>query len=111
MIRFKSKAAGDVLMLQDHADRLLQALGREPAPRGIFEVQHMGLIRERLQQAIDDDARRRAEQAGSAGSAAAVHEAFGAADAGDLPLRQRWWPMMELLRHAQDAEEPIVWGV
>jgi hypothetical protein len=28
-----------------------------------------------------------------------------------LGLRQRLWPMVEMLRRAQAAQEPVVWGV
>ena len=38
--KFRSKASGDVIMLQAHGDALLRLLGREPAPKGIFETAH-----------------------------------------------------------------------
>lgn len=33
---FRSKAGAEVLMLDAHADAVLRALGREPAPQGVF---------------------------------------------------------------------------
>ncbi|MFY7855090.1 MAG: DUF1840 family protein, partial [Rubrivivax sp.] len=38
--KFRSKASGDVIMLQADGDALLRLLGREPAPKGIFETAH-----------------------------------------------------------------------
>ena len=35
--KFKSKAAGDVIMLAPTGDHLMRLIGREPAPKGIFE--------------------------------------------------------------------------
>ena len=37
MLRFHSKAGADILMLQGDGEAVLRALGREPAPQGIFE--------------------------------------------------------------------------
>ena len=37
---FKSKAAGDVLMLGASGDRLLRTIGKEPAAKGIIEPQY-----------------------------------------------------------------------
>lgn len=96
--KFKSKASGDVIMLGAQGDQLLRLLGREPAPKGIFEVADMPALEARL--------------------AAAVAEAADAApdDEGGqrepvVALRQRLWPMIEMLRRCHAAGEPIVWGV
>ena len=35
LYRFRSKASGDVLMLEPQGDELLRALGREPAGAGM----------------------------------------------------------------------------
>ena len=36
--KFKSKAAGDVIMLGPGGDQVLRIIGREPAAKGIIEV-------------------------------------------------------------------------
>ena len=41
LYKFKSKAAGDLILLEPAGNRLLQILGREPSPQGIFEWEHM----------------------------------------------------------------------
>ena len=40
--KFKSKAAGDVIMMGPTGDQVLRAVGREPAAKGIIEVAAMG---------------------------------------------------------------------
>jgi Domain of unknown function (DUF1840) len=94
--RFKSAATGDLIMLAPNGDQMLRILGREPAPQGIIEVAAMPAAIAALLAAIareetppeDEDER--------------------------LPpvgLRQRLWPMIEMLRRAQAADAAVVWGV
>ncbi len=95
--KFKSQATGDVIMLGPQGDQLLRLAGREPALKGIFEVGDMPALM------------------------AAWHAAIAAEEAQPTPLdesrpapvvlRQRLWPMVEMLRRAQRANEPVVWGV
>jgi len=105
LYKFKCKAAGDVIMLGPNGDQLLGLLGREPSAQGIIEVAAMPAALQALQAAIDAEAARAAE-------AGEGEEADGqAAGARVVALRQRLWPMMELLRRAHAAEVPVVWGV
>lgn len=104
--KFKSKATGDVVMLGVNGDQLLRIMGREPAAQGIFEVDDMPRLRQLLEQAVV------AEEA-----ARAQAEAEAAAEGKQLPprdgvgLRQRVWPLVEMMKRAQAAGYPIVWGV
>lgn len=100
--RFRSKATGDTLMLGPHGDLLLRLIGREPAPKGIIEVDAMPAAIGALQRAAEEDAARRGEPA-------APDEPVEPQDS--VGLRQRVWPMVEMMRAAHAAKEPIVWGV
>ncbi len=93
--KFKSKAAGDVIMLGPQGDQMLRLIGREPSPRGIVEVADMAPARQALQAAIDADERPPED--------ADAQPAVG--------LRQRLWPMVEMLRRSEEAGQPVVWGV
>lgn len=107
--KFRSKAAGDVIMMGPTGDRVLAAIGREAAPKGILEPAAMASAMAALEAAIaaDDEARRRAAQDDDGGEQAPV-----AADGGDaMSLRRRAWPLIEMMKRAQAAGEPIVWGV
>jgi hypothetical protein len=106
LYKFKSKAAGDVVMLGPNGDQLLRLLGREPAPQGIFEVADMPALRAALEQAVlaeeAEQARAQAEAAAE-GRRLPAHEGFG--------LRQRVWPLLDMMKRAEAAHHPIAWGV
>jgi hypothetical protein len=114
--KFKSPATGDLIMLGANGDQLLRLLGREPAPQGIIETAAMPAAIEALRTAIEQDEARRAQAAADAADAAdpAGDAEPGAADAAaqrSVGLRQRLWPMVEMLRRAHAADAPVVWGV
>jgi hypothetical protein len=92
--KFKSKAAGDVIMLQPHGEQLLRLIGREPAPKGIIEVPDMPAAIRALQDA--------------AAQGDTPDDANGERVVG---LKQRLWPMIEMMKRTHAAGEPIVWGV
>ncbi len=95
LYKFKSKAAGDVIMLGPNGDQLLRIVGREPAPKGIFELAQMPGIIAALEAAVvaDEVARAGDDKHGDA-----------------VALRQRAWPLVEMLRRALGAGEVITWG-
>lgn len=105
MYKFRSQAAADLIMLTPTGDRVLALLGREPAPKGIIEVADMAQAIERLTAAVADDdaARQRAPTEEEGGEPHRPAEA--------VSLRQRVWPLVQMLRICQAADEPIVWGV
>ncbi|HEU5294065.1 MAG TPA: DUF1840 domain-containing protein [Burkholderiaceae bacterium] len=93
--KFKSKAAGDVIMLQPHGDQLLRLIGREPAAKGIID-------------AVDMPGAMRALQDAAAQAQQPADDASGERGVG---LKQRVWPMIEMMKRSHAAGEPIVWGV
>ena len=96
--KFKSAATGDVIMLGPHGDQLLRLLGREPAATGIIEAVAMPVAVATLQAAIAAQ-----EQGPVDDTEASARPA--------VALRQRLWPMIDMLRRSQVAGEPVVWGV
>lgn len=102
--KFRSKAAGDTVMLGPQGDQFLRAIGREPSAQGIIEVAAMPAALTALQQAIEQDAAARAQQP-------ADEALLEAAGQDPIALRRRLWPMVEMIRRAQAADEPVVWGV
>jgi hypothetical protein len=104
LYKFKSKAAGDVIMLGPNGDAVMRLVGREPAAKGIFEVQHLPQLIATLEKAVtDDDACRRQPQAGDEEDKKSVGDGIG--------LRQRVWPLVEMMCRSHAQNEPIVWGV
>jgi hypothetical protein len=106
LYRFKSKAGADVVMLGESGDALLQLLGRQPAPQGILQAQDLAALIASL-------------EAGVAADEARFQQAIEAAkaDGGPAPqrtgvsLRQRAWPLRELLLQSQRQGADVVWGV
>jgi Domain of unknown function (DUF1840) len=95
LYKFKSKAGGDVIMTGPHGDQLLRLLGREPAAQGILLPQDLPPAIAALEAAVaaeelpvDDDAQPR-----------------------PIGLRQRAWPLLEMMKRARAQDKEIVWGV
>jgi hypothetical protein len=101
--KFHSKATGDLIMLGPHGDQLLRLLGREPSAQGIIEPAQMPAAIAALQAA--------AQQAQPPEAADDDDRDADEAPRDRVSLRQRLWPMVEMLRRAADAGEPVVWGV
>ena len=98
LYKFKSKAAGDVIMTQPVGERMLSLIGKPASAQGIIEVDQLQAAMSALESAVAAESPKAAE-----GDAATPR-----ADA--VSLRQRVWPMVEMMKRALAAKEPIVWG-
>ena len=101
--KFRSNATGDLIMLGPNGDRMLRLIGREPAGKGIIEPADMPGAIASLEAAIA------AEEAEHGERAERGDDQERAADA--VALGPRMWPMIEMMKRAHGADEPIVWGV
>lgn len=106
LYKFKSKAAGDVIMTQPVGDALLRSIGRDAAPKGIFEVADLPAAIQAIEAAIAADEAARAE---AEAEARAAGRALGPREG--VTMRQRAWPLVEMMKRAQSAGQDIVWGV
>lgn len=99
--KFKSAVAGDVIMLGPTGDKVLGLIGKAAAPQGIIEPADMPAAIQALANAVaaDEAARETACDDPDAPKPDAIS------------LRQRTWPLTQMLRRALAADEPIVWGV
>jgi hypothetical protein len=99
--KFKSKVTGDVIMMEPGGVAVLRIIGKEPAAKGIIESSSMPAAMKAIEQAV------------------AADEAAGKPDGDDakpgkgdgVTLRQRAWPLLEMMKRAHAAGESIVWGV
>ena len=104
--KFKSKAAGDVIMMGPSGDDVLRLIGKSPSATGIIEVGAMPGAIGAIEQAIAADEAARAQ---------AVKDA--AAEGTTLPprdsvtLRQRAWPLVDMMKRSIGEKSDIVWGV
>ena len=105
LYKFKSKAGADVIMMGPQGEQVLRLLGRDPAAPGIFLGDQLPQAVAALEQAVADDesafARQQAE-AKAAGEPAPRREG--------VTLKQRAWPLVELMRHALKDGEDVSWG-
>lgn len=106
LYKFKSKAAGDLIMLEPNGRRVLEIIGKDPAPQGIIEPSQMPAALAALESAITRE---------ESGQQAAIEEAKAKGEApprfGEVSLRQRAVPFIDMLKRCEKAGKEIVWGV
>jgi len=104
--KFKSKAAGDVIMMGPSGEQVLRSIGKQPASQGIIEPAAMPAAIAAIETAIADEERARRDadaEASAEGRKPMPSEA--------VSLRQRAWPLVEMMKRAHAEGEDIVWGV
>ena len=105
LYKFKSKATGDLIMLEPNGRRVLEIIGKPAEPQGIVLPEQMDAALTALQAAVD---------AAEAARQATVKEARLRGD--DPPpqepvsLRTRVHPFMEMLRACKSSNNNIIWG-
>lgn len=109
MYKFKSRAAGDLIMLEPNGRQILSIIGKYDGPaetKGILLPDHMPAAIAALEAAVTRDEALQAEmaqQAKAAGKEPARSEG--------ISLRQRAVPFIEMMRRCHKADKEIVWGV
>jgi len=102
--KFRSKSAGDVIMMGPSGDQVLRIIGKSPAPTGIIEPAAMPAAIAAIERAIvaEDEACKQTE-------AEAEGKKLPPRDA--VSLRQRAWPLVEMMKRSQAEGHEVVWGV
>lgn len=100
LYKFKSKAAGDLIMLEPHGRRVLEAIGKHAGPSGIILPSEMPAAIAALT----------AVMSGNEGGQAA-EEDDDVSRAQRVSLRQRILPFLDMLKRCAAADKEIVWGV
>jgi hypothetical protein len=107
LYKFKSKATGDLIMLQANGRRVLEIIGKDTSspggiilppqmPAAIAALEAAVAKEEQAQQALIEEARARGESP----------PRFEA-----IALRQRTLPFIDMLRRCHKEDKEIVWGV
>lgn len=106
LYKFKSKAAGDVIMLQANGDQILEIIGKDRTAKGIILPEQMPAAITALEQAV------------AQGQSAQTDTHDAASDQPDnttpserVSLHQRAAPFIDMLRRCHAAGKEIVWGV
>jgi hypothetical protein len=93
-------------MMQPGGDRLLRIIGKDSAARGIIEPAALPAAIKAVESAIAREERLRAQAA-----QASVQEDCAASHNARVTLRQRAWPLLEMMKSAHAAAREIVWAV
>ena len=105
LVTFSSKAGADILMLGEHAKPLLRIAGKiieTPFPaRGVFAADQLPDAIARLERASQADQ----------SSEPSVDEEYAGDEGGKIAvsLRQRAFPLLDLMRRAQKSGHPVLW--
>jgi hypothetical protein len=98
LLIFRSRAASEILMQSENAARLLEIIGKPLSERGVIGSAQIDAALARLEAAV------------------ALEPAAGAADAdparpSPVGLRQRAYPLIQMLRAARDRQVDVTWGI
>ena len=106
LYKFKSRATGDLIMLEPDGRHILEIIGKTPGPQGIIRVAEMLPAVAALNAAI---AKSEADHHALVEAAGGPAHAPPASDA--VTLRQRAVPFIQMLNECVQAQKDIVWGV
>lgn len=107
LYKFKSKATGDLIMLEPQGRQILQIIGKAPDAKGVVLSSEMPNAISALRKAVEmeeaemdavaqeDDGSERHEHAGIRG----------------IRLKQRVVPFIDMLQRAHAEQVDVVWGV
>jgi Domain of unknown function (DUF1840) len=99
IVIFRSRAASQIIMLAHDAEILLTLLGKCPGERGVIKAHDISEAIRTLRQAIlaqgDEDVPANKE----------VDSPY------TVGLRQRAFPLMQMLQAAQERQVDVTWGI
>ena len=109
MYKFKSRAAGDLIMLEPNGRQILFILGHTDAAsltQGILLPEHMPEAIAKLEAAILADETHKAQLIQEAKAKGEPTPRFDG-----ISLHQRALPFIEMIKRSLKEEKEIVWGV
>lgn len=113
LYKFKSRSTADLIMLEPDDKRLLQLIGKDPAPQGIVTAEQIPAAVRALEAAVLDEERRFGEGGQPANNAKADGSDEMEPDDKDrdpVGLRQRAAPFIDMLRRSAAEGHDVVWG-
>jgi hypothetical protein len=112
LITFKSKAYPNVLMYQEHAQRILDLLHKDPE-RGVITAEEAPKAVQLLEHEIDESRKHHTtdgvEQDVKAHGGEIEDSEHEAVEVVSFPTRA--YPLLEMLRAARDQGSDVLWGV
>jgi hypothetical protein len=97
LLIFRSRAASEIIMQSENAQRLLAIMGKPLAERGVITSAQVDEALERLLAAVAQEP--------------AAAEQDDPAQPQPVGLRQRAFPLIEMLRAARQRQVDVTWGI
>ena len=110
LVIFKSKAAAEVIMYEEHAKRILDMLGKD-VERGIIREEETGEAIARIEREIEDVKKQADADKAQRPEAGEKEEDEERGQAQTVSFSARVYPLLEMLRAAHAAKQPVIWGV
>ena len=101
LVTFRSRAASAIIMYSETAQRLLDIIGKPMAERGVITSDQVEEALARLLEAVE---REKASGVPAPDSDAPGYEH-------PVSLRQRAFPLVEMLRAARKRHVDVTWGI
>ena len=106
LVNFTSEVDADVLMMAEHAKLVLKAAGKDIGDtvpeRGVFTAEQLPAAIKALEQSISGDTPRPKDDDDDDPEAAAKRKEV-------VVLEQRAYPLLAMMRKANEAQKPILW--
>jgi ACT domain-containing protein len=99
LIPFRSKAAGEFYMMDNHVQLLLALMGKTFTSQGIIQADEVSLRLTQLQTALAQSIENVQQDDAHAESIAQT-----------VGLKQRAWPLIDMLTRAEKKKVDVVWG-
>jgi cyclopropane-fatty-acyl-phospholipid synthase len=112
LYKFKSKATGDLIMLEPQGKQILKIIGKEAGAKGIILPAEMLAAIDALHAAVEQE--EMAIQAAKVAARASDTQAdvIPVVDGPrTITLKQRVVPFIDMLRRAHAEDKEVVWGV
>ena len=108
MLKFKSRATAEVILLETSAQQVLRIIGKDPGPQGIITVDQIPDAVAALRKAVaEHDA-----QPDVAESLGDHHQGDDHIHTeGNISLRRRVAPFIDMLNRSHAEHQDVVWGV
>ena len=112
LYKFKSKATGDLIMLEPQGKQVLKLIGKEAGAKGIILPSEMLAAIDALHAAVEQEALAIQAAKEAARAPDATSEASPVVDGPrTISLKQRVVPFIDMLRRAHAEDKEVVWGV
>lgn len=105
LYKFKSKATGDLIMLEPQGRQILKIIGKDAEGKGIILPSEMMSAVQALQNAVNAEEEVYREATENDDESEKLNGPKG------ITLRQRVVPFIEMLKRAHKEDKDIVWGV